>query len=140
MLSVILDLRHCREAKSRIPRACVNLEIDALHAVFCEADHAHEDTNRTGLWRDAIPEEVTEADHANDDRTLWSRKFASKKQNDLVENAHVILDLRHCREAKSRIPRACVNLEIDALHAVFCEADHAHEDTNRTGTVERCNP
>ena len=38
------------------------------------------------LWRDAIPEEVTEADHA--DRTLWSRKFASKKQNDLVENAH----------------------------------------------------
>ena len=39
------------------------------------------------LWRDAIPEEVTEADHANDDRTLWSRKFASKKQNDLVENA-----------------------------------------------------
>ena len=52
----------------------------------------------------------------------------------------VILDLRHCREAKSRIPRACVNLEIDALHAVFCEADHAHEDTNRTGTVERCNP
>ena len=35
------------------------------------------------LWRDAIPEEVTEADHANDDRTLWSRKFASKKQNDL---------------------------------------------------------
>ena len=92
------------------------------------------------LWRDAIPEEVTEADHANDDRTLWSRKFASKKQNDLVENACVILDLRHCREAKSRIPRACVNLEIDALHAVFCEADHAHEDTNRTGTVERCNP
>ena len=61
-------------------------------------------------------------------------------QNDLVENACVILDLRHCREAKSRIPRACVNLEIDALHAVFCEADHAHEDTNRTGTVERCNP
>ena len=92
------------------------------------------------LWRDAIPEEVTEADHANDDRTLWSRKFASKKQNDLVENAHVMLDLRHCREAKSRISRACVNLEIDALHAVFCEADHAHEDTNRTDTVERCNP
>ena len=78
---VILDLRHCREAKSRISRACVNLEIDALHAVFCEADHAHEDTNRTDtVERCNLPEEVTEADHANDDRTLWSRKFASKNK------------------------------------------------------------
>ena len=54
------------------------------------------------LWRDAIPEEVTEADHANDDRTLWSRKFASKKQNDLVENA-----LRYFRPAA--LPRSEVS-------------------------------
>ena len=86
------------------------------------------------LWRDAIPEEVTEADHANDDRTLWSRKFASKKQNDLVENAH-----RYFRIAEKSLNFTRLR-QNDALHAVFCEADHAHEDTNRTDTVERCNP
>ena len=54
--------------------------------------------------------------------------FSSKKQNCLVENAHVILHLQHCLEEKAQKIHARASVltrQVDVL----CEAEHAYRDT-----------